>query len=154
MQGQSPHAETVEGTILLVCGIILIIPGFITDVLVLPLLIPALRRRVAARMLARLAAQRRGGVQYDSQVDDDFVQTRSSSYTAYTNSGSPFVFYRFFISSSDVRNVDTSKYNCQTEINDHQEVIDCTIDCTAELEDQNPDENNPQNSNKDSGQNK
>ena len=149
MQGQSPQVEIVEGTILLVCGIILIIPGFITDVLVLPLLIPALRRRVATRMLARLAAQRRGGVQYD-QVDDDFVQTRSSSYTAYTNSGSPFVFYRFFISSSDVRNVDTSKYNCQTEINDHQEVIDCT----AELEDQNPDENNSQNSNKDSGQNK
>ena len=150
MQGQSPQVEIVEGTILLVCGIILIIPGFITDVLVLPLLIPALRRRVATRMLARLAAPRRGGVQYDSQVDDDFVQTRSSSYTAYTNSGSPFVFYRFFISSSDVRNVDTSKYNCQTEINDHQEVIDCT----AELEDQNPDENNSQNSNKDSGQNK
>ena len=149
MQGQSPQLEIMEGTILLVCGIILIIPGFVTDILVLPLLIPALRHRVAKRMLDRLAAQRgdkRNTVQYNTATNDGFVETRSSSYTAYTSSSSPFVFYRFFVSSADVSRP-SNTYEAHVE-ND-QDVIDCTV----ELEDQGQaaGKDAPQNSNKDSG---
>ena len=155
MQGQSPQVEIVEGTILLVCGIILIIPGFITDVLVLPLLIPALRHRVAIRMLARLAAQRADSAhcsqhkQYNNGSTDGFVETRSSSYTAYTSSSSPFVFYRFFTSSSDFRGVDDSSNTYQARIDDQQEIIDCTVE--LEEQPQKPNHNDSQNSNKDSG---
>ncbi len=56
-QGQPPAVEMIEGLILLVCGALLLTPGFFTDALGFIMLIPALRRRVAMAMLARGVAQ-------------------------------------------------------------------------------------------------
>lgn len=49
--GELPAAEILEGFLLTLTAILLIIPGFITDILAIPLLLPPLRRRMAARMI-------------------------------------------------------------------------------------------------------
>ena len=172
MQGQSPQVEIVEGVILLLCGIILVIPGFVSDILVLPLLIPALRRAVARRMLIRLTAQSQSRSQtiyeYDSASAKTYAkadakapakasdstqgnvrQTHTSSYTSSTSSGSPFVFYRFFVSSSNLNpglardelenkrgqhNAYQTQIDNQPQRDDQPEVIDCTVIAVEDVE--------------------
>lgn len=46
-QGQSPHKEMLEGCVLLIGGLLLIAPGFMTDTLGLLCLIPLTRKRIA-----------------------------------------------------------------------------------------------------------
>jgi UPF0716 protein FxsA len=46
-QGTIPAYEMIEGPIILVGGILLLTPGFITDILGFACLIPILRRRIA-----------------------------------------------------------------------------------------------------------
>lgn len=55
--GEAPVGEVLQGLALLVAGALLITPGFITDTLGFLLLIPALRRRLAAAFVARAASQ-------------------------------------------------------------------------------------------------
>lgn len=50
-QGQVPAVELVEGLILLVCGAMLLTPGFFTDALGFIALVPGIRRHVAANLL-------------------------------------------------------------------------------------------------------
>ena len=50
-QGQLPAIELVEGLILLVCGVMLLTPGFFTDALGFMALVPSIRRRIAAALL-------------------------------------------------------------------------------------------------------
>jgi len=52
--GEVPAREMVEGLLLAVAGALLLTPGFVTDAFGFGLLIPALRRRVATRILARV----------------------------------------------------------------------------------------------------
>lgn len=52
--GQLPAGEIVEGLILLVTGVMLLTPGFITDALGFACLVPAVRQRIAAVLAARL----------------------------------------------------------------------------------------------------
>lgn len=59
--GQLPAQEMVEGLVLAVAGVLLLIPGLLTDVLALLLLVPPLRHRLARRMLARATAAGPGG---------------------------------------------------------------------------------------------
>jgi UPF0716 protein FxsA len=61
--GRSPGVEAVDGALALAGGPLLIIPGFITDVLGLALLVPLVRRRVVALLVRRGRGrfQRRGG---------------------------------------------------------------------------------------------
>lgn len=49
-QGQSPHREMLEGGVLLIGGLLLIAPGFITDSFGLLCLIPFSRRWMARRL--------------------------------------------------------------------------------------------------------
>ena len=46
-QGQMPSDEIVTGLVLLVAGVLLVTPGFVTDFLGLSLLIPAVRQAIA-----------------------------------------------------------------------------------------------------------
>jgi UPF0716 protein FxsA len=50
-RGELPAMEMLEGVIVLASGILLLVPGFITDIVGLALLIPAVRRRLIARFL-------------------------------------------------------------------------------------------------------
>jgi UPF0716 protein FxsA len=43
-RGEIPAIEMIEGAVLLVCGVLLLLPGFITDVVGFILLVPPLRR--------------------------------------------------------------------------------------------------------------
>lgn len=55
--GASPGQELIEGAALLVGGVFLITPGFITDSLGALLLIPGIRRKLAATVVAKGGAQ-------------------------------------------------------------------------------------------------
>lgn len=52
-QGQPPAIEMIEGLILLVCGALLLTPGFFTDTLGFLMLVPGLRHQIARAVVAR-----------------------------------------------------------------------------------------------------
>lgn len=52
--GQLPVGSALDGVGLLIAGVLLLTPGFITDAMGLILLVPGIRRRVAGWLLARL----------------------------------------------------------------------------------------------------
>lgn len=60
--GEMPAAEIVEGLLLLVGGVLLLTPGFVTDSFGFACLIPASRRWLAARLSARSIGVVVGGV--------------------------------------------------------------------------------------------
>lgn len=53
-QGRPPVAQVMDGLFLFVAGILLLVPGFITDILALLLLIPPLRRAIGRWGIDRL----------------------------------------------------------------------------------------------------
>lgn len=53
--GQDPSRALVDGFLVLVAGVLLLAPGFVTDVLALALLLPPVRALVAPLVLRRLA---------------------------------------------------------------------------------------------------
>lgn len=57
--GEMPATDVIEGFILLVSGILLLTPGFVTDALGFLCLIPGLRTRIATGLLLRLIQQRK-----------------------------------------------------------------------------------------------
>ncbi len=54
--GRPPAVELISGSLLLLAGLLLLIPGFVTDAIGFLLLVPPLRRLVALFILKRLAA--------------------------------------------------------------------------------------------------
>lgn len=56
--GESPAAEVMNGLLLAIAGGLLMLPGFLSDVLALLLLIPPLRRLLVARWLKRSLLQK------------------------------------------------------------------------------------------------
>ncbi|BFL82232.1 hypothetical protein LFREDSHE_06820 [Shewanella baltica] len=65
-RGEAPGQEIVEGMMLAMAGILLVIPGFVTDAIGLLLLTPFTRRPIAAllfkRMQLRVVAGLQGGM--------------------------------------------------------------------------------------------
>ncbi|MBB1127096.1 FxsA family protein [Thiospirillum jenense] len=53
-QGQMPALELLDGALLLIGGVALLLPGLITDVLGMILLIPPLRRLLIRRVVAQM----------------------------------------------------------------------------------------------------
>ena len=53
-QGQMPSDEIVTGLVLLVAGVLLVTPGFVTDFLGLSLLIPAVRQTIAGSVKSHI----------------------------------------------------------------------------------------------------
>jgi UPF0716 protein FxsA len=51
--GEAPGQEIVEGIMLLVCGVLLVTPGFVTDTLGLLVLTPHIRGRLASAIIAQ-----------------------------------------------------------------------------------------------------
>ena len=50
-QGETPALEVLDGALLLIAGLMLILPGFLTDALGFLLLIPPLRRLLIGRFV-------------------------------------------------------------------------------------------------------
>lgn len=66
--GELPAGEVLEGTLVLVSGILFLLPGFVSDVLALLLLVPAVRRRAALWLLARRRSDGTTGGQGEGAV--------------------------------------------------------------------------------------
>ncbi len=62
MDGEEPAGPIIEGVAVLIAGLLLIIPGMITDVLGLLLLIPPLRRALIGLIAKSISARLRGSV--------------------------------------------------------------------------------------------
>ncbi len=60
-QGEVPAYEMIEGPIILLGGVLLLTPGFLTDMLGIACLIPSLRRRIAQYVLENHLIQAVGG---------------------------------------------------------------------------------------------
>lgn len=69
-QGARPESTLVEGALIVLGGMLLLIPGFITDALGLALLLPPLRKRLASGVVRRQtgAPDDRGGIVVEGEV--------------------------------------------------------------------------------------
>jgi len=56
-EGRMPHAEVIEGLMILAAGAVLLTPGFLTDVIGFLLLVPPVRTEVRRRLTGYLATR-------------------------------------------------------------------------------------------------
>jgi UPF0716 protein FxsA len=94
-QGRMPQAELIDGVLILLAGLLLVLPGFVTDVVGLLLLLPptrALARRMAQRRMTvrveRVRATYRGRV-YDATATDGWRTPAGQPPALPPQSGSP-----------------------------------------------------------------
>jgi UPF0716 protein FxsA len=59
-QGEMPSSEIVTALMLLVAGVLLVTPGFVTDIFGLSLLIPSVRQAIAAMVQKRIVVNQMG----------------------------------------------------------------------------------------------
>lgn len=68
-QGEIPAQQILEGVLLAVAGVLLLTPGFMTDILGMTVLLPAPRRKLAAYLLTKVViktgSQFQGGYHQD-----------------------------------------------------------------------------------------
>jgi UPF0716 protein FxsA len=57
--GQTPDREVVDGALILLAGVLLILPGFVSDAMGIALLIPPVRAAVRTLVVRRLARRQR-----------------------------------------------------------------------------------------------
>jgi UPF0716 protein FxsA len=83
--GELPAVELVEGLILLLTGVMLLTPGFITDAIGFMCLLPAVRRHIArgfaARMIVRNVQHRRAGGRADAHTIDGEYEVDNNDHT-------------------------------------------------------------------------
>ena len=73
-QGELPLREVFDGACLLVAGVLLLTPGFLTDALGLLLFLPVVRRLLRRLLAYRLHLHVAGGPQGRSRYDDDVIE--------------------------------------------------------------------------------
>ncbi len=73
-QGTIPAYEMIEGPIILVGGILLLTPGFITDILGFACLIPQLRRKIAQYVIENHLVQGEGNFQWGKPKEKDVLE--------------------------------------------------------------------------------
>ena len=73
-QGTIPAYEMIEGPIILVGGILLLTPGFITDILGLACLIPQLRRKIAQYVIENHLVQSGGNFKWGKPKEKDALE--------------------------------------------------------------------------------
>lgn len=78
-RGEVPALEMVEGIMLLLCGVLLLTPGFFTDAIGFLCLLPALRQKVALALLSSQFIKQGSGFsgvnssQHDPYADSDDI---------------------------------------------------------------------------------
>jgi len=81
-QGEMPSGEIVTGLMLLVAGILLVTPGFVTDILGLSLLIPNVRQAIAVMVQKRIVLNQAGVgaiFYHNSSTQAGFTQEKSGN---------------------------------------------------------------------------
>lgn len=73
-QGTIPAYEMIEGPIILVGGVLLLTPGFITDVLGFACLVPQLRRKIAQYIIENHFVHAGGHFQPGKSADTDALE--------------------------------------------------------------------------------
>lgn len=73
-RGELPTIELISGGILIISAVVLLTPGFITDVLGLALMAPSIRRRVASIVALKFVIRqdRRSGANSGKIIDTEF----------------------------------------------------------------------------------
>lgn len=83
-QGQMPSDEIVTGLMLLVAGVFLVTPGFVTDIFGLSLLIPAVRNSIVAGVKAQMKNNAGSSQHFQfhthSQNRDNFSEQQESPF--------------------------------------------------------------------------
>jgi len=81
-QGEMPSGEIVTGLMLLVAGILLVTPGFVTDILGLSLLIPNVRQAIAVMVQKRIVLNQASvgaNFYHNSSTQAGFTQEKSGN---------------------------------------------------------------------------
>ena len=79
-QGEMPSDEIVSGLMLLVAGVLLVTPGFVTDSLGLLLLIPAVRAAIASKVQKHIKVNQFGaGASYHHSAQGNVYQHESTT---------------------------------------------------------------------------
>ncbi|MEQ1543708.1 FxsA family protein [Methyloglobulus sp.] len=73
-KGTIPAYEMIEGPIILVGGVLLLTPGFITDILGFACLIPQLRRKIAQYIIENHLVQAGGHYQWGKSKEKDALE--------------------------------------------------------------------------------
>jgi UPF0716 protein FxsA len=73
-KGTIPAYEMIEGPIILVGGVLLLTPGFITDILGFACLIPQLRRKIAQYIIENHLIQAGGHYQWGKPKEKDALE--------------------------------------------------------------------------------
>jgi len=74
-QGEVPAYEIIEGPIILLGGLLLLTPGFITDILGFICLVPSLRRKIAQYLIENHLIQAvSGGFQRNKASDNNVLE--------------------------------------------------------------------------------
>ena len=73
-KGTIPAYEMIEGPIILVGGLLLLTPGFITDILGFACLIPPLRRKIAQYVIENHLVQAGGHYQWGKTKEKDVLE--------------------------------------------------------------------------------
>lgn len=84
-QGEVPAAEIGSGILLLIAGVLLVTPGFITDIFGLMLTLPLTRNKIGATLFSALNVNMQaGGAQFhyqqtsDDIIDGEFRETHTA----------------------------------------------------------------------------
>lgn len=73
-QGVIPAYEMIEGPIILLGGLLLLTPGFITDILGFACLIPSLRKKIARYVIENYLVQAGGSFQREKAAEKNVLE--------------------------------------------------------------------------------
>jgi UPF0716 protein FxsA len=92
--GRTPKRELVHGVMLVFAAFLLIIPGFITDIIGLLLFIPAVRdigwRFISDRVVVVNSGKRRSSRTSPSQIKDKVIELDPEDYSSKPDPNSPW----------------------------------------------------------------
>lgn len=98
-QGEMPSSEIVTGVMLLVAGVLLVTPGFVTDIFGLLLLVPKVRQALANTVQKHIQTSQ--GNAFGANVhfhSSTFTQTGNHTYENETDSSEVFTQQKAFLS--------------------------------------------------------
>jgi UPF0716 protein FxsA len=73
-QGEIPAYEMIEGPIILLGGLLLLTPGFITDLLGIACLVPQIRKKIAQYVIENHLVQSNGPFQQTKSTDKNILE--------------------------------------------------------------------------------
>ncbi len=80
-QGEMPSSEIVTGLMLLVAGVLLVTPGFVTDIFGLSLLVPSVRRSLASTVQKHIKTSQAGAFGANAHFHSStFTQASGHTY--------------------------------------------------------------------------